>query len=235
MDPYLEQLIPIAKLDDALFDLKERTVRAKNKIAKADKGAKDASAARQAIDDQLAALKKEEKAHAAELTRLENLLAAANRALAEGMGDPDVAQRQIEKCSDLIDEHETGVLEIMETRDDLIEQGEAAKTAEAEAAANAADTRSSLLPQIDAFVAETKAKDGERTTLVAALPRDIRNQYTSIHSQRGSALAELVDETCTACRHVVPLMRGSDVRAGRLVHCDGCGRWLYVEPQPVAK
>lgn len=232
MDADLAQLVPIALLDDQLADLHERIGRAQRKLAKAEEEVARLTAAIAGHDEAITALKRTERAQQTELERVDGLRRSAQDALDNGYGSADAAQRQIDRCAELADAAETAILEAMEAR----EARQAARTqAEADrvqAQEALATAHATLDPTIEGWRTEVRVLSTERSPLVAALARDIGGTYAQMHARKGSALAVCQDGVCTACSRVVPLRRTTDIKQGRLVTCDGCGRWLYAPPEP---
>lgn len=233
MDPYLEALMPLAVLDDRLAVISDRLRHQGRKRTALDQAVADATARVAAADARLAELRQDELKHSNEIRRLEGLRDSARNALAQGMGSAEAAERQIERCVALLDEHETAVLEDLEARD----------TAHAErkgAAATLEEARARLAAEAPAFDAELarlreeqEALQIDRGSRVRSLPKDVQTTYVGLHATRGTALSAMAGDTCSACQHVVPMGRRTDLRQGRLVTCDGCGRWLYL-PSHVA-
>lgn len=227
MDHDLELLLPLASLDTTKLARLDDLRRARQRLEADGRAVDDAQAHLDEVNAALATLRKEERHHDDELRRLAGLKSSAENALAQGHGDPAGAERQIQRCNDLIDEHETAQLELYERRDTLESQhDEAAIALETAQAALTAD-RERLEPNIDAWNRAIADIETERATHRAALAADIRSQYDDLVARKKFALAALSGDACTACHTVVPLQRGADVRQGRMVMCSGCARWLY--------
>ncbi|MCB9665606.1 MAG: hypothetical protein H6732_15965 [Alphaproteobacteria bacterium] len=235
MDPYLASLLPLATLDDRLATLKDQLRHVARKQAALDAACTEAQARLAAAEARLAELRADERKHTDEIRRLEALRDQARSALAQGFGSAEAAERQIARCDALLDEHETAALEDMEARDEVGAERTAAQAALAEAEARRAADGPGLDAQHTRLADEQARLEVDRGSRVRALPREVQGTYTGLHTQRGgTALAVLEGDACTACRHVVPYQLRNDLKQGRLVTCDGCGRWLFLRSQAEA-
>lgn len=192
----------------------------------------DAGAALAQAEAALAAIREAERAAARDVGLYEKRRATASRALADGLGDPDAAQRQVEQCSTILDDLETRQLEMMEAAE-AAGASVAAARAERDARAVAASAAAAEIPpglaQIDAARAGLlPPRDAGR----AALPKELGLRYDLVRTKKRTAVAELrPDDTCLGCRLRAPTAEAAEARRGLLRTCRGCGRFL-VPPLP---
>lgn len=71
----------------------------------------------------------------------------------------------------------------------------------------------------------------KRAQLRAGIDAQILAHYDRVLKARGSALSEVREQICTACRVMLRIQVYADVVAGnQLLTCDSCGRILYCDP-----
>lgn len=175
----------------------------------------------------LARLRERERTTAREAEQYVKRGATATRALEQGLGDSEAAQRQIDQCATILDDLETRQLEIMEA----LEQAEAtlqARTAvQAERQAELDQIQAALPNQLAELQSARRALEPPRAHARGELPKDLGLRYDLIRKKKRTAAAPLVeDDSCDACRLRAPMMEASDVRRGLLRTCRGCGRFL---------
>lgn len=226
MQTELDLLLPVARADDALADLRERISRAEAKVAAAAAVAAEREQRVAAIEVEHMGLRREERKHQEALRKAEGLRKQANDALAAGLGDAAAAERQIERCSEIIDQSETAILEILGQRDDLDREALAVAAELAEARATHARVVGETAPQLQSWRNEAAAREAVRGRALEGVPDHLVQVYTELRRSRGRAFARIERESCSACSWVVPVQRRLDLRSGRVLPCDGCGRWL---------
>jgi len=180
------------------------------------------------IEGEQAALKKAEHATQRGLEQARTYRSRAERALQQGLGDADAAQRQLESTSDQIDELETQMLEHMEAADSLAAARAAAEVAvekAVEAHATLMKTWASELATQEQRAADESARLQE---LAAGVPADLRDRYESHRAKRRWAVAVIREGACNACNKVVRQQHISDLRRGLLKPCLGCNRFLVL-------
>lgn len=181
-----------------------------------------AADARAALDRNRA----DERAEQRHLEELRASRASALRVLTTGVGNPEAAQRQLERCDALIDQVETRMLEILELQDALVADVHRATESldRAETAGRTADdTVPRAVAELDAAVADL---DGQRPALLDALPRDVRARYESFRGRGRHAVAHVRNGACEECRMEVQSQHMADLKRGRMEPCHGCHRWL---------
>ena len=139
-------------------------------------------------------------------------------------------QHEISNAETEVARAEDRLLERMVSGDGFDHQIKDAEAALKEAEAAAAKEKSALAGERAAEETKLAAAEAERAAIVAEIPEDLVGEYLRIAKTRGTALAEVRDETCRACGvrvrpHVYQELR----RAGndQVFHCETCGRILY--------
>lgn len=232
MDPTLDQLIPVAHLDEQIAERLELQARARRKLAKAIESIAAAEAHLAAQRAALEQLRTEELEHQRELKRAEGMRDSAQRALDAGLGDAAASERQIARCAELIDAAETALLERMDTRETLEAARDAAQDALTDAHAHQDRLKAELEPAIETWAAAVAELQSHRAHALSGVPRDVDAEYHRMFRKHGAALSRVHGDTCKRCARVVPLQRVTDIKQNRLVHCDGCGLWLWIDLAP---
>jgi uncharacterized protein len=80
-------------------------------------------------------------------------------------------------------------------------------------------------------LAEVRARRGE---VAAQMQRSTVAQYERMRPRKaGRAVAEILNERCSGCHIIVRPQMMQDLRiTERLITCESCGRFLYIEPPP---
>jgi uncharacterized protein len=191
----------------------------------------DAQAALARAEAALGAIREEERAAARDVGLYEKRRAAASRALSEGLGDPDAAQRQVEQCAAILDDLETRQLELMESAEAASGVLTAARSDRDTHARAAAAVEAELPPGLAAIDAARAAVQPDRDAARAALPKELGLRYDLVRTKKRTAVAELrPDDTCLGCRLRAPTVEAADARRGLLRACRGCGRFLIPPP-----
>lgn len=153
---------------------------------------------------------------------------SAKQALETGVGNYQVAERQIEEYTRLMDADETVILEELDAQDRL-----ASALADNERLAAAAKAKLADLdakqPELDTTTAARRLElQAERATHLGALPLDLQNRYTALRGRGKRAIAKIVDGACGACSQHVQDQQRIEIHRGRIEVCRGCHRWLVV-------
>ena len=79
--------------------------------------------------------------------------------------------------------------------------------------------------------AELEKLNAERTRLRGTIDESLLLNFDRIIAKRGTAMAEVIDGSCSACHVAVRPQRLNDLlNDAELVQCDSCSRILYVDP-----
>jgi uncharacterized protein len=74
--------------------------------------------------------------------------------------------------------------------------------------------------------------NGKRDKWRAGITPDVLRHYERVLKFRGSGLAEVRDQQCTACRVMLRPQTYNEVRAGNtIIECESCQRILYFNPE----
>lgn len=176
----------------------------------------------------LAASRTEERTAGRRLDELRASREAAMRVLTTGAGNAEAAQRQLERCDALIDEAETGMLQLLELQDGLIGRVAAAELARTAARASLAEEELAQPDQIGALEEARAARSAERAAVNAELPAELRSRYEGFRERGRYAVARARNGSCDACSMAVQAQMVADLKHDKLVACHGCHRWLVI-------
>jgi len=88
-----------------------------------------------------------------------------------------------------------------------------------------------LTAQANAALSALKA---EKEGIVSELDRDFIKRYEIVKKARGSAVAEMLGGTCTACHMAVPPQLNIRIlKQEEMITCPNCHRILYVKPENI--
>ncbi|MEQ1502698.1 MAG: hypothetical protein ABMB14_10735 [Myxococcota bacterium] len=217
----------VARLDTEAAGLRTR-------LSDAETGLTAAETARATAAQALEASKTEERVHQRRVEELRGSRGAALRVLETGIGNADAAQRQLEKCDALIDEAETAVLTQLEAQDALNATLDHADRVLATARTTLTLAKAEVPPKLDQNASARITRLAGRSTLLEALPNDLRQRYEGFRSRGRWAVAKIKADVCEACAMTVQPQMAADLRKGRLVACHGCHRWLSDPTLPSA-
>lgn len=153
----------------------------------------------------------------------------ATRAMIDEGRAPDflAAERQYEQCAEIVDDIETALLEMMESRDEVegrIARGEIRLKLARQSLAEARARRVEEEPRRRAEIEALSVRCADRRAL---LPDDLREHYDDLRRRRQAPLADIRDGACDACHVTVPAQVQLEVKLGRRPHtCRACGRIL---------
>ena len=228
MHPELVAISNLWRADSTIDRLKAEHEGLRVAQAAAAASSTTAVAAKEAARAALETLRTEERATHRELDTYITKREETRRMIDQGTA-PDyfAAERQLAKCTALIDELETRALEFME-RADAVAATLARHAEEVTTAAVATVAAKSALAARDASLrTEMAATLAARTEALAALPPDLRSPYEQLRQRKRPALVNVVDGTCQTCHTKVQLQRIVEVATSRANHiCPGCHGWL---------
>ncbi len=225
MTDLLDLVLPIARAELRLTAARQALHHLERLEARADEGAEAAARVASAAEAHHAATRSALRGVETELARYQQQREAAQRALEVGAGG-EAALRQVETCAARIDTLELEALEAMDAVEASAAALAAAREAHVAASAAASRLRDDHDPQRrhhEAVATEAGAAAGEAAK---ALPRDLLTQLHAILRRHRPATALLESGACAACHRRAALQHVADLRQGRVVTCDGCGRWL---------
>jgi len=140
----------------------------------------------------------------------------------------DAMMDSIDYEKNLINEKETELLMLMETKDTLSKEIEEDKT-NLDTLIDDLSTKKKALESKLAEVSEEKnALDIERANIVQGIDSYVLSQYDIIYKARnGVAVAAVLDNSCEACGALVPAQLVNEALAKQVVFCSNCGRFLF--------
>ncbi len=244
MQPILKHLLDLQSIDLRLHDLRARLALYPKRLAEVESRV---AAARAEIEkskvSQTTALKERKKyeldveqwKERAHKYRDQSYEVKTNEAYKALQHEIQMAEAEMTKAEDRL-------LEQMVASEEYDRRIKAAEKALAEVEGASRTERTQLQSEQAAAQKELAELEAERQKVVAEIPEDMVDHYLRIARKHNSiALAEVRDETCTACGvrvrpHVFQELRQSGTAASastELFHCETCTRILYfVEPAP---
>ena len=225
----LERLAVVDELDRRSHTTRRRRDKARDAVAEAARAITDAEASKASAASSLAENKTTERALQRRLDEGRRHQGNALRLLETGQGDPEGAQRQLDKSTALIDELETELLEVLEVQDTRQAALSAASATLEHATAKHAELAGAL-PAIEAEAEAALSADAEaRQPVFAQLPGEVQTRYDSFRAKGRWAVATIDKGACNACYQVVQQQHISDIRRGIVKPCMGCHRWLVLD------
>jgi predicted nucleic acid-binding Zn-ribbon protein len=229
MHPDLVRLAELTDLDTELDRVKKDLTAARATVEQAAGAEREATAARDRAAADLEVAKNEERALYRKIDEYKTRRQGAVRMLEMGAGSADAAEKQLAQCEAILDETETELLYLMERMDTLRAALAAADASVARAKAAHTEAARAAPGRIGELEAQEKDLTGRRTAVHADIPADLRGRYDLLRaSKKRTAVARIVDGTCSACNISVQAQMIADVKRGQLVTCHGCQRWLTV-------
>ena len=149
------------------------------------------------------------------------------RALEQGAGNPDAAERQIEQCDRILDDAETTILQLMEDQERMTEEIGAAEFALAEVTKILESREQEVPTQIEAHRSAYRDQKTTRDDVFGQLDPELQNRYEKLRKRKGSAVSLIKEKACHRCGRVVQPQHLGDILGGKLVPCHGCSRWLF--------
>jgi predicted nucleic acid-binding Zn-ribbon protein len=234
MSPALSSLIALQRLDTAaeaarkrLADLPTLERQIAGRLAAATAEAEAARARLAANHTSRRELEKQVAAVDSRLSRFDDHRAAIKTNQEYTALLHEIATAKTEK-----DSLEEQILNVMETADLLTGEITAAGTALAGVAAESADRQRALGEERQALEAELADLTAQRAVASAGIDHPVLARYDQLLKQRKMvAVAEMIDERCTACHvRLRPAVAQAVRRGSELVHCDSCQRILFAKP-----
>jgi predicted nucleic acid-binding Zn-ribbon protein len=143
-------------------------------------------------------------------------------------------QHEIGFCEAEIRKAEDRILDLMsesETLDRNVKSAEAALKVEKD---QVESEKREARERTEADEKAVRELQETRKTIVASMTPSVYTTYERIRGRRGSAVAEVIDGRCTACRIALRPQYLQDLKRGeQVLSCESCQRILYWNP-PVA-
>ncbi|HEY3123297.1 MAG TPA: C4-type zinc ribbon domain-containing protein [Thermoanaerobaculia bacterium] len=238
MNPQLQNLIELQKLDDVIRELEAEVASLPRKIAEIESTL--SAHIRQAESDKnaLAENQKSRRRREGDITAIrekishlkdQSLQVKTNEQYRAMLHEVEFQETQIRQIEDQI----LGEMLESETLEKRLREAEQ-KLAEERQAAQAEIAVAESRKQAD----EQKLQEarGSRAVAQAQVPPPLYETYERIaRSRRGLAVAPVLDGTCGACHvHLRPQAYSEVMSNEQVLTCESCGRILYYLPEPVA-
>ena len=228
MHPDLQLIVHLWTHDERIDKARARAGELKSEVLHLTEAIEVATQRMEGLAASLSEAVKKEGEINAELSRYIDRRDRAARLLEGGEALDFVSvQKQFEQCSEHVERLENDVLESMEQREQLVEDG-------AESEAERERLRDEKGRAHENWVSEGRKIRTEieevwphRQAAYAELNRELASKYDGFRSRNMVPIAAVGEEVCTLCHVVVQGQMRIEVNNGRRLHCcRGCGRWL---------
>jgi predicted nucleic acid-binding Zn-ribbon protein len=226
MDLTLAALVPLARMEERERRLKEDVRQHTRRVATPAEAARKAAEAVAALEAESAGHGRAMPALEAELKSAQDRRDRARTALDNGQISGETAERQVAQLTERMGQLEDTLLAHLDAIEALDTRIGQAKAAAAAASAAAGEAEATWGPQRAAAETELITIDAAREVAVQALPIADRGTFAGLRARKGYALSAVAGDLCALCNTAVPFTKRSDLKAGRVVSCSSCGRWL---------
>lgn len=233
MHPDLQIIVTLWEHDHRVDRARERAGALKARIGEIEEEIAEIARQMEAVSLLLGQTVKKEADTQSELNRYIERRDRSARLLEGGQSLDFVAvQKQFEQCSERVDRLEEEVLECMDRRDGLVDQG-AGLEAEQERLKDAkGQAHQNWVTEGREIRQEIEEVWPQRQATYAQMNRDLASKYDGFRTKKMDPVAHMGDAVCTACHVVIQGQIRIEVNAGRRLHnCRGCGRWHLPEPE----
>ena len=238
MNPDLERLIRLQRIDSAVHDADRRIAEEPDRQRELDARLEEArlkvTAARErlnACQTSRRGIEKELAVHQGRLSKFRDQLMSVKTNV-----EYQAMQKEIEFAQSEVKGLEDRILELMLEADDLTA---AVKSAEIELASEQkaveGDRRALAAEQVEMKAALERLTADRRRLVAEVEPRTLATFETVARRRHGIAMAEARDGVCTICHvRLRPQVFNEVRRNDQIIQCDSCQRILYFVPLPAA-
>ena len=237
MHPDLETMMALQTQDVEAKRLREEMAALPKLVASLEQKLKAVEGQRAVVLDLIAkeeALRRRQESDVqdrqAKIAKVRKQLDQATTAVQVGAFEHEIAFAQGE-----IARLEDAELESMERSEALEAQLKLADAALAEAQATLARERVRARETVEADKVALAAVEARRAELRPAIAETALSTYDRIAKGKGTAIAEALNQQCTACRMMLRPQRWNDLRdrsnTDEMMTCESCGRLLYYDPR----
>ena len=238
MNPQLQSLIELQRLDDAIRELEAEVAALPRRIAEIES---TLTVHIQQVESDKNALAENQKSR----RRREGEIAAARDKISH-FKDQSLMVKTNDQYKALLHEIEHQEAQIRKIEDQIL--GEMIESESLDKKLRAAESKLAeerKQAQAEIAVAEKRKSEDEqklaekrteRSAVQAQIPVDVYETYERIlKGRRGQAVVSVLDGTCAACHvHLRPQVFSEVMSNDRLHMCESCGRILYYVAQPAA-
>lgn len=226
MHPQLAILQAVSDQDETLAELRREAEKATARLESARRSLTELNEAIEARNAEITENGSQSRGLQRELEEYEKRKRIALRSLETGAGDPDAAERQLARCTELIDDAETRALELLESRDDLTAAREALQAEARSAEATLKELEDQTPGVLERIAGESAEHTRIRDEQFATLEAEHAGRYHDLLPKRFPPVARIDRGSCVRCRMLVPSGMQMELKRGYMAVCPGCGRWL---------
>jgi len=145
----------------------------------------------------------------------------------------DALQLEIEACKSRIAEHETQILEAIESTENLQEHVDLSKKDFAEVEQEQQSRIDELTEKMDSLQEEVDSVEKQRKKVAKAIATDLLTVYERSRKAKGLRIGAVRKGSCGVCFRQLPAQQKSNVRRGNEVieYCESCGAILAWDEQ----
>lgn len=209
----------VAALPRRVAVIEEQLAASRAQVESAQAALKAGDATRRRLEGEIKALEEKISKY-----REQSLAVKTNDQYRALMHEIDYAQAGIRKCED----------QILETMVGAEEQQKLLRDAQAELKRETAEIEQEkeearrVTARDEAQLAEWNQR---RDALRAAISAESLFHYDRVRKLRGSAMAEAIEQKCSACNVLLRPQRYNEIRTNeQIIACDTCGRILWYDP-----
>ncbi len=145
--------------------------------------------------------------------------------------ESNAAQRELEELRKLVRDREEEIGKLAASADAARQQIEATEVEHGKFVSDLGAQEGDISSKLGVAEGKAREKSAERAAAVKALPPQLYRRYDTIRSKRGTAIAQTVDGTCTACPMALPPQLVHRLRREPTREpCPSCNRIIYFTP-----